>query len=90
MQAGVDRNRRLGQKDNLFVPADSDRGVMALQQWLRKYAGNTLPVPLGEELTLSRRELLDRYSSTWPRQFHSQGDCELSSCMASQAARRSD
>lgn len=60
LQAGVDRNRRLGKGNDVFVPAGSDRGVVTLQRWLHKYAGDTLPVPEVQPPALSRRELLDR------------------------------
>lgn len=61
MQAGVDRNRRRGKRLSIFTPASSDRGVTTLYQWLRRYAGNTLPVPEQEPPAMCRRELLDRY-----------------------------
>ena len=60
--AGVDRNRLAGKGNRVYVPAASDKGVVVLQTWLRRYAGNTRPVPTTAPPQVSRRELLDRWA----------------------------
>ena len=57
----MDRNRLAGKGDQVYVPAASDKGVVNLQTWLRRFAGGSLPVPLTPPPpTMTRRQLLDR------------------------------
>ena len=61
IQAGVDRNRAAGKGNRVFVPAASDKGVVALHQWMRRFAKGVAPVPaVGPADDLPREKLLDR------------------------------
>ena len=61
VQAGIDRNRSAGKGNQVFVPADTDKGVVLLHKWLRRYARGSPPFPPQEPPGgVSRRQLLDR------------------------------